>query len=380
MTTLTDQPSASSEHLRRKLTKAIIAQGALLSPHWRDAFRTVSRHQFVDRFMVLSQDGEPEKHDLTDPAHQDAAMDAVYRDAPLVTQEDAHGTPTSSSSQPSMMARMLEATDLRPGMSVLEIGTGTGYNAALLSHALGSDAVTSVDIHPGLTKAASVALRRAGHEPTVVCGDGAQGHPDRAPYDRIIATCGVTRIPPAWLSQLKPGGIIVANLGFGLTRLKLAADGSLTGPFLGYASFMSMRGDTRETATTARDVLALTSAPGTRHDMPMLPVEERIVTFLRSVMMPGITCITEERIDGKDYILTDSESGSWARALDTGTGTAAVFEDGSRHLWAELTRVADAWLSNECPEISAYGLTVTGEGEHSLWLDSPERRRWLLSG
>lgn len=378
-TSATEQVTPPPDLLRAKLAADLTARGVLTSPHWQEAFRAVPRHRFVGRFEVLSRDGEPERYDLTDPARRDAALVAAYQDTPLVTQEDAQGVPTSSSSEPSMMAMMLEAADLKPGMSVLEIGTGTGYNAALLTHALGAPSVTSVDLHPDLTRAATAALRREGYEPTVTCGDGAQGYAQRAPYDRIIATCSVTRIPAAWREQLKPGGIIVANVGFGLARLTLTVDGVLEGPFLAYASFMPMRASVAESAPTAREVLVLADHSVPRQGRPMLPVGERMVTFLRSVVMPGVAHVTEERPEGSDHVLAHPESGSWARALDTGAALAAVSEAGTRHLWAELGGITGAWEGAGRPPISAYGLTVGRGGGHTLWAVSPDRHRLPLS-
>ena len=104
------------------------------------------------------------------------------------------------------MVEMLEALDLRDGHRVLEIGTGTGYNAALLSHRLGGEHVVSIDIDPDLVRTAEQRLKELGHFPTLVTGDGQAGVPDHGPYDRIIATCAVPEIPLAWIEQLAPGG------------------------------------------------------------------------------------------------------------------------------------------------------------------------------
>src|SRR5690606_29139681 len=114
--------------------------------------------------------------------------------------------------RPSLMAQMLEMLDLYDGAKVLEIGTGTGYNAALLCHRLGDANVTSIDIDPVLVESARARLAGLGYHPHLVTGDGATGVPDRAPFDRIIATAGVAGIPPAWIGQLVERGKIVADL------------------------------------------------------------------------------------------------------------------------------------------------------------------------
>lgn len=376
-TRMTEQAAPCPDLLRAELVANLVARGVLTSAHWRKAFLDVPRHRFVDRFTVLTREGS-RQHDLSDPARRDEAMVTVHQDTALITQEDAGGTATSSSSQPSMMAMMLESADLGRGMNVLEIGTGTGYNAALLTHALGASSVTSIDIHPDLTTAAERALHGEGYEPTVICGDGGQGCAQHAPYDRIIATCSVARIPKGWIGQLKPGGIIVVNVGFGLARLTLAADGALQGPFLDYASFMPMRADACESTATARQVLNLTERTAPRGGRPRLPVEERMITVLRSVIMPGVTYVVEKFPAGDDHVLVHPESGSWARALDAGAESVAVSEGGPRRLWTELEEIVQAWTDAGRPAISDCGLTVTREGEHILWIGSPDRHRWPL--
>ena len=110
------------------------------------------------------------------------------------------------------MATVLEAADIRPGHRILEIGSGTGYNAALLCEQAGAANVTSIEIDPAITDQARTRLAALGYHPTVALGDGDQGLPDRAPYDRIIATCSVHDVPAAWLSQCNSGAVIVANL------------------------------------------------------------------------------------------------------------------------------------------------------------------------
>ena len=122
------------------------------------------------------------------------------------------GVPTSSCTAPGLMALMLEALDVDVDARVLEVGTGTGYNAGLLSHRLRSRLVTSVEVDPVVAEAARVALLACGYTPTLIVGDGAAGHPGNAPYDRIIATCSAPSIPAPWIAQLRPGGLLLTNL------------------------------------------------------------------------------------------------------------------------------------------------------------------------
>ena len=178
--------------------------------------------------------------------------EAVYRDDAIVTKRDETGQPISSSSQPAIMAIMLDQLDLAPGHRVLEIGAGTGYNAALISHIVGpSGQVTSVDIDPELVRTAREHLARAGFgEVTVAGADGAGGDPEHAPYDRIIATVGVSDLAPAWLAQAVPQARIVVPLDVRGIQVSVAferaAPDALGGPWtsrsLAPCGFMRMRG------------------------------------------------------------------------------------------------------------------------------------------
>ena len=155
----------------------------------------------------------------------------------------------SSSSQPAMMAIMLEQLGLQPGHRVLEVGAGSGYNAGLMAHIVGdSGQVTAIDIDEDLVEGARNGLREAGRDAvTVVCQDGVFGDPDHAPYDRIILTVAAWDIAPAWREQLKPGGRLLLPLEVGRSVQKSIAFDK-TGDQLKSASvkdcgFMPLRGD-----------------------------------------------------------------------------------------------------------------------------------------
>ncbi|MGH3759497.1 methyltransferase, FxLD system [Actinophytocola sp.] len=178
--------------LRGQLLATVREQGGAVDALVADALRNVPRHIFLP----------------------DLPPDAAYRDEAIVTKWDADGMPTSSSSQPTIMAIMLDQLGATRGQRVLEIGAGTGFNAGLLAHIVGpKGSVVSIDLDPEIVDRAEENLSAAGCDRvTVLHTDGALGHPPRAPYDRIIATVGVWDLAPAWHEQLAPDGRLVVPL------------------------------------------------------------------------------------------------------------------------------------------------------------------------
>ncbi|WP_254878953.1 methyltransferase domain-containing protein [Streptomyces sp. NA04227] len=213
---------------------------------WRRIFEAVPRHVFVPWYYVGADDGfERLWGEDSDPDRRARWLRGAYADGALATRV-RDGELLSSASQPSLMARMLTELRVRDGDRVLEIGTGTGYNAALLSARVGQERVTTVDLDQELTESARGHLRAAGWAPTVVTGDGFLGCPERAPYDRVIATCSLAAIPPAWPAQCAPGARIVSPVATGLAALDVLGPGRAEGRFLATpAYFVPLRGPGR---------------------------------------------------------------------------------------------------------------------------------------
>ncbi|MGP3949423.1 methyltransferase domain-containing protein [Streptomyces sp. 7N604] len=217
---------------RAALVRTIAADGWLADPAWRAAFEDVPRHLFVPYYYVPVRGGfERLSSGNPDPGVRARWLSGAYADTPLAIRV-RDGELISSSSQPSLMARMLESLHVRDGDTVLEIGAGSGYNAALLAHRLGEDRVTTVDLDPEITESARGHLAAAGYHPAVVTGDGARGCPSRAPFDRILATCALTSVPRDWLEQCWPGGLVLAPLATGLLALLVDDPGHAEGRFL----------------------------------------------------------------------------------------------------------------------------------------------------
>lgn len=187
-----DQNNNNINVLNQALVDELKSMGCIQTPRVEAAFQAVLRHRFI-----------PE-----------TPLEEVYSNSVILTKQDQNGQWISSSSQPAIMAIMLEQLDLEPGQKVLEIGAGTGYNAALMAHIVGETGqVVTVDIDDDLVEAAEAHLLGAGFDQVqVVCADGGYGYKDAAPFDRIILTVGASEIAPVWWEQLKPKGRIVLPL------------------------------------------------------------------------------------------------------------------------------------------------------------------------
>ena len=239
------------------LRNELVAAGKLSSPEWQAAVLAVPRHEFVPQFYQRGTDPGPGNWELVSASSPDTRerwWKGVWANTSLVTRLGPVGRwgrqavtgPSSSSSAPSLMTRMLKALDIRDGNRVLEIGTGSGYNAALMSHRLGDQNVFSLDVDAELVDSARDRLTALGYQPTLITADGVTGLPQHAPYDRIIATCAISRVPWSWAEQTTEGGLILvdvkpsASVG-NLVLLRREHD-RLEGRFdSGSATFMHMR-------------------------------------------------------------------------------------------------------------------------------------------
>jgi protein-L-isoaspartate(D-aspartate) O-methyltransferase len=211
------------------------------------AFRTVERHRFLRGFSRWDPTTSRPVPVAFDPARPSGeALRVIYSDQALGTRF-RDGLPSSSSSQPSIMADMLEALALEPGMRVLEIGAGTGYNAALLAEIVGGQgSVVTQDIDAEIAAEAEAALRAMGYGSVrVVARDGAEGAPEDAPFDRILVTVGCPDLSFRWQEQLTEQGRLVLPLEHaGLHPLVMVTKGNegLEGRFFGWTAFIPIRG------------------------------------------------------------------------------------------------------------------------------------------
>ncbi|MEU7050044.1 ATP-grasp peptide maturase system methyltransferase [Streptomyces eurythermus] len=366
--------------LRHQLAAAVPVD----DPAWRTALETVPRELFLGNglFQFDGRQWTPVHREQTDPGEW---LGLVYQDTTWVTQVDGTtaadatgpvtGRPTSSSTLPSLIVRMLDVAGIREGHKVLEIGTGTGYSTAILCSRLGDKNVYSIEYDRGLAVAAADHIHAAGYHPTLITGDGLAGHKDDAEYDHIVATCAVRHIPPAWLYQVRAGGTITTTisgwmLASGLVRLTVHDDGTATGRFHSdQISYMLARPHERPPRP------AFHQHPGDTRATRVNPalLQDWTGQFLAQLAAPSAELMTT----GTGVILVDVATGSQAWTEPAGRGWT-VHQHGPLRLWDQVEDALTAWQDAGSPPHSDLGLTVDPDGTQRVWLGRPDGPSWNL--
>ncbi len=373
-----------AETLHRQLVEELVAAGTL-TEGWRAAFEAVPRHAFIpDLTWHHGRAGLVPRRRAEDP---DTWLWDAYQDDSVVTQVDdgeprgPDGTgvlPTSSASMPTVVAVMLRALDVYDGQKVLEVGTGTGYNAALLAYRLGADHVTSVEIDSAVADAARHALTGAGYGGiTLVTADGTQGCRPRAPYDRVLSTASCQRVPYPWVAQTVSGGKIVtpwhnAYYPGGLLSLTVAPDGTAAGRIVDCTWFMQLR-DERLPQCSVADVVrgdyhgeesTTTIGPYelAGHRGAMLAIGLR-VPHCRQKYFPY------DPDDGTGELwFLDPWSGSWASHFhftsDCSDDEFSVRQRGPRRLWDEVRVAHTWWIEQGRPDEQDWMFTVNANQQN----------------
>ncbi len=361
---------SAADRARDALVDALCASGRIRSGVVADAFRAVPRDLFLPGCTVAE-------------AYADDAVAVQHVD----------GVATSSASQPSMVAIMLEQLDLRPGQRVLEIGAGTGWNAGLMARIVGpAGAVVSVDIDAGLVDDARRHLAAAGVPGVaLIVGDGALGHAPGAPYDRIVLTVGSADVRPEWVAQLAPGGRLLLPLDLRGSQvsvaLDLGPDGVLRSRSLRSCGFIRLRGTAAVAAdpgvplpggghlelpadaarTGAGPPVAAVRAVAEALDRPGAPLPARVPLGAADVRDGfGLWLALTERgaarlADGSGVrpVLLDPAGGGLAAVVPDG-GRATVVPYGPRGplLARRLLAALDVWAAAGRPGAADWTLTV----------------------
>ena len=364
----------------REMLVAQLQAKCSLSPRVRDAFLATPRHHFIDHYF--------ERVDGTwvqvDSSHRSAQqwLEKIYSDSILVTSYTPTGWCQSSSSQPAIMATMLERLDVQPGQKILEIGTGTGYNVALLSFLTGSPSqVTSIEIDPDLAAQAILNIEHVvGPGALILAGDGQQGVRFNAPYDRIIATASAPKVPQAWIDQLATGGKLVCILQSGqspvggvLVAERIAED-EVTGHIVAQASFMPMRSHAQGSPPNFHKVFQ-----GERHaSFPLDPqfAADRFwssphLQFFLYQALPDLT-MTISSTESTEETKTRLSLGSGERGyVAFETQQAVLYGDRSPHIWQRYLELVTLFDNLQQPAITDYGF-----GSGNLSLQTPHGIVW----
>nr|WP_277348020.1 methyltransferase domain-containing protein [Streptomyces sp. HNM0574] len=287
--------------------------------------------------------------------------------------EPAVGDFTSSVSAPDIVFEKLAQLDVRPGCRVLEVGTASGYNAALLRELAGDGQVVTVEVDPGLSAWGAANLRAAGYEVTTVCGDGLSGCPAGGPYDRVLSTAALRRVPEEWLARCAPEAVIVTPFGTayasgGLVRLRVN-EGTASGRFTGCAWYMWARSHRPPRSLAPPEEHTPAASPLDPADVFRGPWEQDFVIGLR---VPDIDYTHRGEGRARQVQLWD-ESGRNVTLVDYDhwwqAGAVRVF--GRRNLWDEVVAAYAAWRQAGRPGVTRHGLTVDPAGQRA-WLDTPE--------
>ena len=350
--------------------RKLAAQVAATAPEWHSAVCATPRHLLVPRWWQIVPGTYPFEWELITP-NQEQPWAQVYADETLVTRVGAlhadqagngdrpTGFPTSSSTLPGLIVRMLDMLHPEPRQQVLDIGTGSGYSAALLGHRLGDEWVTSIDVDTYLVQAARDRLASFGRTPRLEAADATGELPD-GEYDRMIATVSVRPVPASWLDALRPGGRIVTTIA--QTSLLVVAELDLDGVAHGRvqpspASFMRTRRAADYPARLDAVYAAARDEPGEHVRNLAGPIPDLWADWslrcLYELDSPNIENRSATLDDGTPVAWLLAADGSWARAEQA---TGMVHQSGSLAWWDDLERVRARW--DETGNFSLYEMSA----------------------
>ncbi|QES50214.1 hypothetical protein DEJ50_22670 [Streptomyces venezuelae] len=370
--------------VNRDTCRTALSTMGLLQPPWlADAFDRVDREAFVPdtlwlpirdakglwRFIDRGTDPEGWKHAVWNP-HQSVVTQ--LDDGSTRPEGPASGDFTSSVSALDVVMRKLQHLDLREDHQVLEIGYASGYHTAMVCERVGSARVTAVEVDDGLAAVGAHNLKSAGYMPDLVCGDGLRGVATRAPFDRIISTAALRRVPCAWVEQAAPAAVILTPFGTaysnaGLLRLHVD-DERAQGWFVGESAYMWIRSERPTPVLQLPEEFIGRPSP---IDPAQILGSTHLQDFAIGLQVADISY--SHRGEGRErrvqFVDTAGTSATIVRYGDWWAGDA-VRSWGPRDLWAEVTTAYTWYETHGRPHITRFGVTVDPDGQR-VWLDDP---------
>jgi protein-L-isoaspartate O-methyltransferase len=346
---------------------------------WRNAVVSTPRHLLVPCWWA-EVDSDDYRWELRDgPSGDREWLSTTYSDETLITKvgvlhadharasDHPSGPMTSSSTLPSLVVRMLSHGHIYPGADVLDVATGSGYSAALLSHLLGDSHVTSIDVDPYLTKVATERLDQIGLHPHVTTCDATGPLPGT--YDRLVSMVSVRPIPASWLEGLRPGGRLVTtitNMSIIITAEK-TNDGRAVGRVeRDWAMFMATRTGTDYPPPLKDMFEQIRDQEGEHVTKGLYPVVDVVESWELRTMLelaaPGVEHHYEGSIAGPRTAWMLHRDGSWARAQAVGHAPPTVHQSGPRRLWDALESVRTHWLRRGHFPLYGANVEITPEG------------------
>lgn len=363
----------------REAAAALAGTVTAVAPGWYDAVRSTPRHLLVPRWWRRVPDSPGQEWELVSlPGDSPDLLHAAYADRTLVTRVGpqhadhatphvrATGEPTSSSTLPGLVVAMAERLGARAGDRVLDVGTGSGYSAALFARRFGDAGVTSVDVDPYLVSAARERLGALGLRPRIEAVDATGELPDET-YDRIMATVSVRPVPASWLRALPPGGRLVTTIAG--TALLITAGMGEDGIARGTvqpdpATFMETRRDADYPPKLDHVFTAARVREGDDVRSPAGPVpdlwQDWSLRHLFELDTPGVETRAAAYDDGRRVVWLLAADGSWARA-ESGP-RPLIHQAGPRRLWNALDRVTRTWDSHGRFPLHALRVELTAAG------------------
>ncbi len=361
----------------------------LFSAGIEKAISEVERHRFIP-VIYLPKDGKLEKFSVNAENPEEFLLKEVYKNTPLII--DARGDKViSTSSQPGVMAMMLKAIRLGPGMKVLEIGTGSGYNAAVMSEMTGSGAnIYTIEVLENVGESARANLKGAGYDDVnVIIDDGGKGYASAAPYDAVIVTCSASTITASWIEQLKTGGYLSAPLATRgmetLVEMEKTADGSLKGVATHYVRFIKF--DSTDTTINHDYMVSSDRASLSRlikkHAVEHKELTERVKGLERTEMLDfqfflALSCEDAICFYDEEEENSPRSYGIWKKSIGEGgivlMQSDKVISQGSTKITDSFGLYFDKWKALGKPGLSDYELEFS-QGAISTELGENE---WLI--